>query len=155
MTSVISAVPVSADASRVVNFTIQGGTICSATNYTALFLNITNLGGAPASYTVYLYDANGNTVSPPGLTNLDDSYRPSTINPATSTTSLGKSTELYRVVYGGGNAACSLKPYYGKIVVEDGGPLIATGEIKGIIATVTPNVVWSDLPISINNGQSF
>ncbi|THF73855.1 hypothetical protein [Cohnella fermenti] len=155
MTTLVSAGPARADIGRVFYFTIQNNTICDATGrYTSLYLNISNIGSSSANVTVHLYNNAGVEVSPTGITNLAYNF-PSNLTINSDTTIGSRSSLNYMTIFGVGGAGnvCGDIPAYGKIVVDEGGAIIANGEIKGTVQS--SSFVAQDMPILINNGQPF
>ncbi len=159
----VSAIPVSADVSRVVYFTFQNNNACAPnTHYTTLYFNITNLSNSTADVTLHLYNEAGvelndtlTTISPPGTTGINGYYS-SNIIPNNTFALNGKTTKHYLRSFGGAatNLSCTDRPAYGKIVVEtDEGIILANGEIKGVQSS--PYIILSSTPITVNGGQPF
>lgn len=170
LTSVISAVPVTADSSRVVYFTIQNNTICKDTaasesvsgsyGNTLIQLNLNNIGSTASSVIVHLYDNNGTSLN--GLVGLNTGGYTSTFTPGdTPFTIDGKSTKGLVVNYGNGAMPCSSRPAFGKIeVVSDTGLLMANGEIEASTNFAPSDggnyrIFYHDSSIVINQGNPF
>jgi len=154
----VSAIPASADVSRVVYFTIQNDTYCNyGVGYTTLFLNVNNVGNSNAQLTVHLYDNNGLPVSDVGETTASNGYYASSITPGLSFALNAGATKHYRINYEQTSTApsCNNRPAYGKIVIESGGFLMANGEIKGTNNSVNPPRILSNVPITVNGGNPF
>lgn len=156
LTSVVSAVPVSADASRVVYFTIQNDVVCiDAKYYTGLFFNVTNVSSSSANITIQLYDNNGNEIAPSGQ--AFNGYT-STITPGSNFALNGKNTKQYTALFGQEwPNPCTARPAFGKITVtSDTGLIMASGEITGQGNRSDGQfTVFHDIPIVVNNGQPF
>jgi len=148
----VSAIPASADVSRVVYFTVQNNTVCDSTNYITNFrFNVNNISSTAADVSVHFFNDNGLEVTPTGtsMAGFTTTFSPGSI------VSLGaNSTVHYAAQFGAGTNACGDRPAYGKIVVESGsGWFLANGEIRDQHKSAVE--VYSDVPIIINNGQPF
>ncbi|WP_217593333.1 hypothetical protein [Cohnella sp. GbtcB17] len=158
LTSVVSAVPVSADASRVVYFSIQSNTACNSTDRFASFMfNLTNVnGGSDASnVSVFLYSADGTSLTDVGLNIPDTAGYTTNFVAGTSFTLNGQKTASYNQSYGFGQALpCTKRPAWGKIVVDsEYGRFIASAEMR---ATRTTNgQIMNNSTVVINNSQPF
>jgi len=165
ITTLVSAVPASADTSRVVWFTVQNNNVCSTTNqYATIYFNINNISNNAGSVTLYLYNDNGTPVSYPGYT-IPGAYLASDIIPGTPKPLNAKTTAHYMLQFGGNDttsdsiASCSERVAFGKIVVNsDDGLFMANGEVKGTwryTNNTTDINILTNTPIVINNGQPF
>ena len=102
---------------------------------------------------MYLYNDLGALVDPAGIIN-NPLYYASGFTPGQTFSLEAKNTKHYFVTFGGTGRACTDKPAYGKIVVEnDAGLILASGETRGIEGN--PLHFHTDIPIIINNGQPF
>lgn len=158
LTSIVSAVPVSADASRVVVFPIQSLTTCSATDrYTSFMFSLSNINSDSATVNVYLYAADGTPLTDVGFSSASLGYT-STLTPGMSFTLGGQKTAYYTQNFGYSyTLPCSKKPAWGKIVVEsESGRFVASAEMR---ATAVPAnaaaYIVNHTTVSINNGQPF
>ncbi|QTH44980.1 hypothetical protein J4772_11585 [Cohnella sp. LGH] len=162
----VSAIPVSADVSRVQYFTIQNNTACdSSIRLTGLYFNVNNISNSSVQATLYLYKNDGTLFTSPGITTSTGFS--STLTPGTSFTIDPYSTKQYASAFGGQtngttvttNLPCTDRPAYGKIVVEsDTGLIMANGEIVGsdkIDPNNTNRNIYQNTGISINEGKPF
>jgi len=138
--------------SRVVWFTIQNTTSCSAEYSTSVIFNVNNLGSTASDVTVTLYNDAGNAISTPG--------RASGTTPGFALGTLysipGKQTIHYTAVFNAsGGAACSDRPAYGKITIEsDSGLLMANGQVTAY-NTTNLYTYTSYSNVIINEGKPF
>ncbi|WP_217593341.1 hypothetical protein [Cohnella sp. GbtcB17] len=166
LTSLISAVPASADVSRVEYFTIQNNTACdSSIRMTGIYFNINNISGTTVQATLYLYKNDGTPYTSSGIT-TGTGYS-STIVPGTGVTIAPHSTQQYAAVFGGQTNGttvttylpCTDRPAYGKIVVEsETGLIMANGEITGsdkVDPNNTNRNLYNHREVNINEGRPF
>ncbi|MDG0813406.1 hypothetical protein [Cohnella rhizosphaerae] len=159
LTSVVSAVPVSADVSRVVYFPVQSNTVCDDTNYQYHFeLDISNISNVSGEVTLYLYKKDGTllTQKQPAGYGLN-----SDITPGTPININGNSTLQYTVRSGlSGVLPCEARPSYGKIEVNsNSAQFVATGEVTSSrsvpVGTTTFWATYNNTTVTINEGKPF
>jgi len=153
----VSAIPASADTSRVIWFTIQNNSVCSTSgHYTTVYINLNNISSSAANVTVNLYNDDGVAVTATGLPASGGGYMASTFQPGSPFMLGGKQTKHYYAAFGTfpGGSTCENRPAYGNIVVDDSGLLLANGEIKGTSSGST-TIILSNTNIIINGGQPF
>ncbi|WP_217593339.1 hypothetical protein [Cohnella sp. GbtcB17] len=160
LTSVVSAVPVSADVSKVVYFPIQSVVSCNSTS-TAFFasvfrINVNNIGDSVANATLYLYQKDGTPLTVSGID----------ITPGVDFSINPHSTLEYSVKFGADSStqqyeSCSTHPAYGKIVVNsNSGQLMAIGEVDSYKMTYSSAGVgnystYSNAEVIVNRGEPF
>lgn len=154
----VSAIPASADVSRVVYFPIQNYVGCNTTstaNAVVMAITISNIQNSNSTFSLHLYNDDGNEVSLigyPGST----AVKPSDITLSSSNALGPKQTKHFGAAFGQGNNVCSDIPAFGKIVVDsDSGMFIASGELVSSYTLTNPPVINNDSAIVINNGQPF
>ncbi|WP_139999225.1 hypothetical protein [Paenibacillus paridis] len=163
----ISTTSATAEASRVVYFTIQNNGVCNSTTFgSELYLHINNVSDTPNNVTLYLYKKDGTAFSLPGSNNYAaiGIVTDSGFIPGTSVTIQANSTIQYFGWFGQeSKVACSERPTHGKIVVNsNSGHLMAGGNVQGrkliVTSSSTPpstNTLFQDTPIIINEGKPF
>jgi hypothetical protein len=153
----VSASVVTAEASRVVYFTIQNNNACDSGYRKVMFdFNVNNISNNSGSVTVQLYDNSGTEITLPGNTTTTW-YYPSNLTLGVPNTILGKKTLNYLVSFGGSSTAnpCSRVPAYGKIVIDsDSGLFMANGGIRSNFVQ-DPYQEITDSQIIINEGKPF
>jgi hypothetical protein len=154
----VSASVVTAEASRVVYFSIQSNTYCGAsTNFyrTNFQFSINNISDVTANVTVYLYKKDGSFFTESGSSLTPGA--PVIINPY--------STVLYSQSFGNDTSTiqyldCGSRPAYGKIVVNSNSSLLlANGEMTSLrnLPNATPPhyELYQTSPVTVNSGQPF
>lgn len=155
LTTLVSAAPVNADASRVVYFTVQNNARCVADGeYYNFIFNVNNISSVPVDVKVQLYNNDGQEVITGGTNTSTTTGIYNSFMTGSTFTLPAKSTRQIFATYGSPTGvSCSARPAFGKVTIEsDGGLLMANGETRS--ATASASTIL-DAPIIVNNGQPF
>lgn len=149
--TIVSAIPASADVSRVVYFKIQDNTTCGPNHYTSYFLSVSNISSSSADVKIQLFNSNGDEVNDTAVTG--NGYR-TDITPGVSFTIDGTKSKYFTINYGSIYSPCADRPAWGRVIVEtSSGQILAQGEVRSIL---TSNGSWNNnSDIIINGGQPF